>query len=338
MNIGNTTLEQITKRVFLTGATGFIGRHLLTTLLEQDRSVIALCRSKNSLREFKNPLLKVVEGSLEDYRSYESVLKDTKTVIHLAASRNTIGISLSDLLETNVKATLNLARSSQKAGIDKFIYISTALLHPRLDKPGNRNNIKLPDKLENNYLLSRRKVLDDLNSMVDIGFPLITISPTIVFGPDYPDHPNRITKHIRNLRRFRFDIVIRGGSNVRNLVYIDDVVYGIIEAEKYGKTGETYILGGEEISHRQLNMTVLKISGQKPLFSISVPEPVAIGTARVLDLFWGYEKGSGFEAAVNMLLTDWFFSTKKAKKDLNYTPLPISQAISRTITHINERH
>jgi len=339
MNIEKSAEEHKPNSVFVTGATGFIGRHLITALLEQNRSVIALCRSKKSLNKFENPLLKIVEGSLEGSGSYASALKNARTVIHLAAKRNKIGISLSDLVATNVIATLNLARTSQKAGIEKFLYISTALLQPRsnIEEIEGRKSTSL-DKLENNYLYSRQKVLDDLNAMVEFGFPLITISPTIVFGPDSPDHPNRITTHIQNLMRNRLDIVIQGGSNYRNLVYIDDVVDGILKAEKYGKTGEIYILGGEEISHRQFNRIVFMQAGQNPLISISIPKQLAIGLAKFLDIILGHEKGSGFVAAVNMLLTDWFFSTKKAENDLDWTPIPISQAIHRTINNIIERH
>jgi nucleoside-diphosphate-sugar epimerase len=103
--------------VFVTGASGFIGRHLLKQLLKQKRKVIALCRKPEELRDLDNPYLRLVTGTLDDQSSYASELINVNTIYHLASRRIQNGVTLTEYLKTNVESALALARLSVEAGV-----------------------------------------------------------------------------------------------------------------------------------------------------------------------------------------------------------------------------
>ncbi len=256
----------------VTGASGFIGRHLVRTLLRQNRGVLALCRKPHDLQGLEHPLFRVIHGDLEELQSYAAHLNDQVTVFHLAAARNFPGTSPERLHRVNVEACLDLGRVSAKARIAKFVYVSTAMVFG----PSSEGHLTEDDgycrhTLKSIYIQSRLQVLVQMNKLLESGLPLVTVCPTIVFGPDHSTHPNRVTSHLRRLLGSRLDLVVGGGHRRRNLVYVDDVVRGILLAERSGGLGEEYILGGEEISHREFNRTVLSLAGRKPHLRLSIP-------------------------------------------------------------------
>jgi len=323
---------------FVTGATGFIGRHLLRALLQQGREITALCREPGTLKEFDTPLLKVVVGTLEDQSSYAQELTGASSVFNLAAKRSQPGTPLADFMMTNVESTLGLARITRSSGIKKFINVSTALIYKSTSKKKKPDLRSLSDeKYTNHYLTSRAKAQIELDKMAENGLPLITICPTIVFGPDSPDHPNRITDQIRRLIHTRVDVVLAGGLHCRNLVYVEDVVNGILLAERKGQIGDVFIFGGKDFSHCQLNQLVFKKMELHPRISLSIPRSVAINAAKIIDLFRGYEERSGYLAAVKMLLTEWHFTSTWAESELGYSRTPISQALQNTLIHISKQ-
>jgi dihydroflavonol-4-reductase len=324
--------------VFVTGASGFIGRHLLRALLQQGREITALCREPGDLNEFDSPSLRVVVGTLEDQSSYAEAFSGVSTVFNLAAKRSQPGTPLADFMMTNVESTLALAHISRNSGIKGFINISTSLIFDSIDKNANPRLKDRPiEKFPNHYLTSRAKAQIELEQMAENGLPLITICPTIVFGPDTPDHPNRITDQVRRLTKTRLDVVLAGGRQRQNLVYVEDVVKGILLAEKKGQIRDTFIFSREDVSHGQLNQLVLEKAGLQPIISVSIPRILAIFAAKTIDWLRGYEELSGYLAAVKVLLTEWGFTSSWAEGKLGYTSTPFNQALQNTLIHISKK-
>ncbi|MCH7921669.1 MAG: NAD-dependent epimerase/dehydratase family protein [Nitrospinae bacterium] len=319
----------------VTGASGFIGRHLVRALLRQNRRVLALCRSLRDLQGLEHPLFRVIHGDLEEPQSYAAHLNDQVTVFHLAATRNSPGTSPERLHRINVEACLDLGRVSVKARIAKFVYVSTATVFG----PSKVGSVTEDDgycrhTLKSIYLRSKVRALVQMGKLLESGLPLVTVCPTIVFGPDHPTHPNRVTSYLRRLLRSRLDLVVGGGHRRRNLVYVDDAVRGMLLAERSGGLGEEYILGGEEISHRELNRTVLSLAGRKPRLRLSIPVTLARATAKVADRLRGYDRGTGYETALEMLTKEWEFSSQKAENMLGYTPMPLRDTIRQTLRFV----
>ena len=319
----------------VTGASGFIGRHLVSTLLRQNRRVLALCRRPGSLFELSDPRIRIICADLEDKGSYLPHLTRDLTVFHLAAIRNRPGSTPDEFRRVNEIASLQLALACAQAGVKKFIYVSSAVVFgPSQGRAvSEANGVKDPG-IENCYIQTRVRAQQAMNKLVEGGLPLVTLCPTIVFGPDHPTNPNRITSQIRRLLRTRIEVTLGDGNQSRNLVFVEDVIRGILQAEKSESARGEFILGGEDITHRAFNEMVFSLAGRKRWARISIPAGIARKSSRFLDWMLRYDRGAGYESAVDMLLNEWQYTFQKAREILGYNPLPLHIAILETIRFI----
>jgi nucleoside-diphosphate-sugar epimerase len=319
-------------RAFVTGASGFRGRRLVQALLGSGRDVVALCREPAALADLGHPGLQVVPGDLRDPASYSPWLAAGDAVFHLAGMRNHPHVRVREMEEVNVRATAELARRSLEAGVGRFVHVSTALIHGPSDAGG------IPFGA---YAESKARAVQEIRRLGAEGLPAVTVSPTIVFGPDHPSHPNRITSEIRRLLRQRIVRVVAGGRQARNLVYVDDVVRGLLAAEMRGTVGEEYVLGGEEVTPRDFGRLVLSTAGLRPIATLSLPAGPALAVARIADRLRRSpmsSTGSGYATAVQVLLREWRFSSDRARRDLEYFPLPLAEGLVRTIDWLRGMH
>lgn len=250
--------------------------------------------------------------SIRDPSSYIPLLAAGDSVFHLAAVRNHPRVRVRDMEEVNVRATVELARRSREAGVGRFVHVSTAF-------QGSFSA----------YTDSKARAVGEIRQLE--GLQAVIVCPTIVFGPDDPSHPNRITSEIRRLLRQRVVLVVAGGRQARNLVYVDDVVRGLLAAERRGAVGEEYVLGGEEIAPRDFGRLVLSLAGLRPIATLSLPAGPALAMARIADKLGKSDAGSGYTTAVQMLLREWRFGSGNARRDLDYRPLSLAEGLSHTI-------
>jgi dihydroflavonol-4-reductase len=313
-------------RVLVTGASGFLGRPLVRALLEADREVVALSRDPAALMDLRHLALQVIPGDLRDPASYAPWLAAGVSVFHLAAVRNHPGVRAREMEEVNVRATAELARRSLEAGVGRFVHVSTLLVHGPSGGPSEGRNVPLGAYAESKACAAR-----EVRRLAAEGLPAVTVCPAIVFGPDHPSHPNRITSEIRRLLRQRVVRVVAGGRQARNLVHVDDVVRGLLAAERRGTVGEEYLLGGEDIAPRDFGRLVLSLAGLRPVATLSLPAGPALALARIADRWRKSDPGNGYTVAVRALLSEWRLSSEKAGRDLEYRPLPLAEGLARTI-------
>ena len=309
-------------RVFVTGASGFLGRPLVRALLDAGREVIVLSRDPAALADLRHPSLRIASGDLRDPGSYAPWLTAGVSIFHLAGVRNHPRVRAREMEEVNVRATAELARRSLDAGVGRFVHVSTLLVHG----PSGGGNVP-----PGTYADSKARAAGEVLRCAAAGLPAVVVTPAIVFGPDHPSHPNRITSEIRRLLRQRVVRVVAGGRQVRNLVYVDDVVRGLLAAERLGAAGEEYRLGGEDIAPRDFGQLVLSIAGLRPLATLSLPAGPALALARLVDRWRRSDPGNGYTIAARVLLSEWRFDSARAERDLEYRPLPLSEGLARTI-------
>ncbi len=178
---------------------------------------------------------------------------------------------------------------------------------------------------------SKVEAVRGIRELAREGLPAVTVCPTIVFGPDHPSHPNRVTSEIRRLLKGGPRIWLAGGRQPRNLVFVEDVVRGMLAAEERGAVGEEYLLGGEEVSQRELARRVLALAGKREGMALSLPIGPARMAARIADRLLGHEVRAGYATAVETLLREWRFSSGKAGRDLDYQPLSLAEGLARTL-------
>lgn len=317
----------------ISGASGFIGRHLLRLLLSEGREVVALARQPEMLADLSHPRLRVAPADLTNPSSYESHLLPGSSLFHLAAVRSHVGVSLRHIRRVNVEATLELMDRAAQAGVQRIVYLSTALVfgpstHGPIDE---QSPLSSTAGLCSAYVHSRVQALQAMGQLVEHGIPVVTLCPTIVYGPDHPSHPNRVTAHMRRLLRWRTHVDIGGGRQARNLVHVADVVEGISCAERLADQGDLLILGGEDVTLRQFSGLVLRCARLRPRMSVSIPAQPTLWAARWLDRLRRYSAPTGYEGRIVVLLHQWKYSCCRARTKLGYRARPLRVGIEQTL-------
>lgn len=324
-----------TNPAFVTGASGFIGRHLIHRLLAEGRPVTALCRRPDDLRDLQHPLLKIVAGTLEEPNRYASHLDHTSSVFHLAALRNLPGSSPAMFGRINVDATAAFGKLAYNLGVSRFIHVSTALVYgPSGDAPVDETSTWDANTCSSRYIQSKAAGQRAMMRLAQDGLRLSIICPTLVYGPDHPSHRNRLTSQARRLLKTRMDIVVGSGDRRRNLVAVQDVVEGMLLAEAGEYFGESFILGGEDCSFRSFNREVFTLSGVKPFLRLSAPMWFATPLAEIVDWLRGYDHGAGFAQALRLLNREWRYASNKARNLLGYSPRSLQAGLLDLIEFI----
>ena len=234
------------ENIFITGATGFIGHHLLKKLSNK-YNIFTLVRDKN-----KSAILSqynIILGDLSQKELLNNALKKINIVIHLAAL--TKYESKNELIKVNTEGTKNLIMAAKKNNIKKFIYISTL-------------NTTLPVK--NEY--SRSKLLAE-NIVKNSGINYIIIRPSLVYGPG---DKGLISQYIKLINSLPIIIPILGdGENKIQPIYVDDLTYVIQQSldNKYNKNIINTV-GPDIVSLNQLISLLCKIIKGKR-FIIHIP-------------------------------------------------------------------
>lgn len=292
---------------------------------------MALCRKVEALADLRHPDLRIAAGDLREPASYAPLLTWGATVFHLAGLRNHPHVRAREMKKVNVEATLTLARQAGERGTARFVHIATALMYgPARDGRAHTEEDDL-DQSSSAYVRSKVEAVRGIRKLAREGLPAVTVCPAIVFGPDHPSHPNRVTSEIRRLLNGGPGLWLAGGRQARNLVFVDDVVRGMLAAEERGAVGEEYLLGGEEVSPRELARQVQELAGKRQDLALSLPAGPTRAAAWIIDRLRGLDGGGGYTTVVETLLQEWRFSSAKARRDLGYQPLSLTEGLVRTL-------
>ncbi len=348
--VGGAPRAGLAEEVLVTGASGFLGRPLVGAIAAAGRSVTCLSR-----RPVPPPAVEQrgrvrwVQADVRHPQSYQPHLRPGMTVYHLAALRSGAGRHAGDFEAVNVAACGELARRCLDRGIRRFVLVTSAhLFGPSQHGETRREAGAWSDaagSLEpipgggrepalGCYERSRQAGLLEVRRLAAAGLDAVIVCPTIIFGPDHPSHPNRVTGELRRIVAARpITVLIAGGTATRDLVYVDDVVAAALAAERLAPPGTELLLGGEPASHRELLLRTLALLGRSGarLPAISLPAAAALAAARAADRVLRYDAGCGYAAAVIRMLRDWRFDSGRAQKLLDYRPLSLDQGLAKTL-------
>jgi len=319
-----------TKKVFVTGSTGFIGSVLIAKLLQRGFCVRAL---KRSVPTEAQPNLEYISGDITDKESLRTGMTGCGYVFHLAAYAKNWAAAPQTYTRVNIEGTKNVFAVAQELNIERIVWTST-FVTLGFTPPGVVGNEKMPRQTEKCFTeYERTKTVMELEAAewVANGLPLVIVNPTRVFGPGLQSEANSVTRLIDQYRRGLFPILLNRGRNIGNYGFIDDVVEGHILAMERGKIGERYILGGENVTLEGLFQTVDRIDGKKR-FNLKILWVIPMLVAHYLEL---QAKCLGIYPLitpgwVRTFLVDWAFSCEKAEQELGYRMTPFEEAIRRT--------
>ena len=309
MNSGVRTL-----RILLTGATGFLGNNLLRILLEDGHQVTVTYRQQSDPRPFLGLDVEKVAADLNDSATLKSAVAKAELVIHSAAMIQIGWTKLEQARQVNVEATRQLAQAARLQGI-RMIYVSTvdALATGKLDQPATELDIE-PSKPEFTYVVSKREAELAFAEQVAAGLDGVIVSPGFMVGP-WDWKPSSGQMMLAIAKQFT-PLAPSGGCSV---VDVRDVACGIVSAIEHGKTGESYILGGENVTYLDLWKRMAAVVGSKPPVG-KLPGLINWTAGRVGDMVG---KLTGNEPTVNSAATTMgsllhWYSSQKASQELGY--------------------
>jgi dihydroflavonol-4-reductase len=321
--------------VLVTGAAGFLGRHLVAALAAEGGPVVALCRRADALADLDLPVVSVVAGDVRDAAACAPLLAGADVVFHLAAVRNRPGESCGEMTAVNEVATLRLARQSAEAGVGRFVHLGTAQVFGPSSVPLDETAPLLLERAVSFYAATKARAVLGLRSLAAAGAPVATIHPTIVYGPDHPSRPNRVTSHVRRLLRRRFDVALGDGLARRDLVHVGDVVTALLAAARApAALGEELLLGGEPASQRGLGELVARSAGRRPPLVVGLPPRAARGAARLIDRLARRAPRSGLANTLDGLAREWCYCSDRARAVLGHRPRTLAQGIAETVDWI----
>lgn len=325
-------------KVFISGATGFIGGNLALKLADSAVEIHALYRDIVKTEGIRHEKIKWFQGDLTDRQSLAMAMDGCEQAYHLGAFATLLIRRPETIYQQNVQGTVNLLECARDLGLKRVVFVSTAgVLGPSAGEPLDENT-PYPANMFTHYTMSKALAEQKVLEFVEKGMDIVIVNPTRVYGPGILSRSNMATlldQYIRGKWHFRPG----NGKGTGNYVYVDDVSDGIIRAMEKGGKGERYILGGENVSFDELFAIVDRITGRK-MFLISIPVFVIVWIA---SLFLFIARLSGWVPpftpdVVKRYKYNWLVSSEKARSGLGYKPLPLENGLEITIKWLKTRH
>ena len=304
-------------KTLVTGASGFIGKHLVRTLVEQGREVRCLVRKTSDTQYLDNLGVELFYGDLLDRNSLKDIAEDVCIVYHLAGEMHSKRSRYFYMI--NFDGTRNLVNECLPANIEKFIFLSSIGAVGPNQKHGVLLNEQTPCNPISPYGGSKLKAEKFLVQLFNNNkFPVIIIRAPMVYG--HFGQSDIITKILHEIYKGRI-FIVGNGRNLRSFCYIDNLIQGLIAAERSkNSTGEIYFVSDEKAyTYEEIFQNIAEQFGIK-LKEIHFPRLLGeiCGFAfKSLSMMGIYP--SPLYATWNMIL-DMACEIKKAKEALNYKP------------------
>ncbi len=315
-------------KTLLTGATGFLGSAVLRQLVEDGQNVRVLARPNGDRRNIEKVACEVIEGDLNDIPSLQMAVAGCDALFHVAADYRIWTPNPSELYRTNDLGTVELFRAAAAAGIERMIYTSSvATLGIHSDgTPSNEATPVSRSDMVGHYKRSKFDAETSVMSLISKEhLPIVIVNPSTPIGPR-DVKPTPTGRIIVEAAAGRMPAFVDTGLNV---VHVDDVAAGHIQAFKSGAIGERYILGGEDLSLKQILAEVAEIIGRKPPV-ISLPRAPLFPFAYLSEIIARLRGGTEPMLTVDGLRMSkkrMYFSSAKAQKMLGYVTRPATEAL-----------
>ena len=305
-------------KYLVTGANGFVGAAVVRALLADGKAVRAMVRKTSDLRNLDELQVECVYGDLIRPDSLHAALEGCQFVFHVAADYRLWAPDAKSMYETNVQGSLNMLEAAVALRAERMVYTSSvAVLGLNADRtPADEDTPVSLSDMVGHYKRSKYLAEDALRSRArELRFPLITVNPSTPIGPG-DIKPTPTGRIIVDAACGRIPAFVDTGLN---LVHVDDVARGHLLALASGRVGERYILGGSDMSLRDILRLVAEHQG-RPAPKVRLPRwsvyPIAFISELVARLT-AVEPRVSMDA-VRMSAKHMYFSSSKAERELGY--------------------
>jgi len=324
--------------IFITGATGYIGNILALKLAESNNRIHALVRRPAEARNLVHANIKLFEGDVTDIDSIKKAMDECDYVFHLASFVRLWAQPSNVFFQVNVEGTHNVLAAAVEKNVSGFVYTSsTAVFGISLNEPLSENDPRIIG-FNNDYDLSKCMAEKLVMDYAAKGLHALIVNPSRVYGPGMETYSNPFTRFLKALMKGKIVPVPKCPGVVANYSYVRDVVEGHILAMKYGRPGERYILGGENVSYRQLLSCVREVlPGGRTIVLPKIILQVA-GGMQLLRFYLTRKQPAFTPSAINRYYSNTAFSCQKAIEELNYKITPFKEGITETIIHLKQSY
>ncbi len=310
--------------ILVTGANGFVGKVLCSSLIAQGLTVRGIVRQDSSL-----PVTTISVGSIDADTCWQKVLIDCDVVVHLAARvhvmQETVANPLEAFRKVNVVGTLNLARQAANAGVKRFVFVSSVKVNGEETTSRPFSELDAPNP-QDAYGVSKMEAERQLLALSEeTGLEVVIVRPTLVYGAGVKGN---FAQMLRVLHR-RIPLPLASVRNARSLVYVGNLVDALVLCVTHPKAaGQTYLVSdGEDISTPELLSRLSQAMG----FSARIfPFPIW-GLELAANLF---DKGEQARRLTGSLQID----SSKIRRELGWSPpFTLQQGLQETAKHFKNR-
>lgn len=325
-------------KVLLTGATGYVGHQLALKLASQNYEVHALVRDLDSVKIPRHKKITPFKGNICEYESIQKAIRNCEYVFHTAAFTDLKYNKIDKFYNTNVIGTKNVLEASLEEKVKKVVYTSTlSTFGPALFQVPITETQPRIASYSNDYELTKSMSEEVVSEYVKKGLSCTILSLTRVYGPGLKTYSNGVNSLISKIMNDKVLFVPSKLNVEANYVFIDDVLNAELLALEKGKSGEKYIIGGENSDYLTLFNNIKKISKSNvTIFQINY-DIVKNTIAFINNLNSIFGKSFVLTPKVlDALFTNRSASSKKAISSLNYKSTPLEKGLKQTINYLSK--
>ncbi|MDA8241443.1 MAG: NAD-dependent epimerase/dehydratase family protein [Nitrospiraceae bacterium] len=323
-------------KALVTGATGFVGYHVVRFLLGRGVRVSALVRKGSDRKALDSLGVEIVTGDVRDYDSVDRALDGCSQLYHLAADYRLWVPDPATMYEINVRGTKNVMEAALRRGVEKVVYTSTvgALTAGSDRRPANEETPVGIEEMVGHYKRSKFIAEKEVRGAAEKGLPVVIVNPSTPVGP-MDRRPTPTGKMIVDFLNGRMPAYLDTGLN---FVDVEDVAAGHWLAAERGRIGERYILGNSNLTLKDFFESLGRTVGRSAP-KVRLPYlPVLIAAyfdEAISKMIPGRCPAIPL-AGVRMAGKFMFFDVSKALRELNIPQSPVDRAIARAAAWFTE--
>jgi hopanoid-associated sugar epimerase len=325
-----------TDPVLVTGATGFVGSAVLRALVGRGERVRVLARPSSPRRNLGGVACEVVEGDMTDAASMVRAMAGVRQLYHVAADYRLWARDPGELRRANLAGAKAVMEAAMAAGVERIVYTSSvAALRAGgaatiVDESAPLAEAEAVGAYKQSKVAAERLV----EAMVsEQGLPAVIVSPSTPIGPR-DIKPTPTGRMVLEAAQGKIPAFVNTGLN---LVHVDDVAAGHLMAMQRGRIGERYILGGQDLTLREMLAKIAALAGRKAP-TLALPRVPLYPLAYAAE-GWAQVTGKApmlTRDALKMAAHHMFFSSAKAERELGYAARPHLEALESALAWFRE--